>query len=106
MKKKYYKGLVDMNTGEKLRDGHIVAVRYEWSSYVGEVVSLRGLCATGAIRHAFFGPHQLRETTTYQIIGHTNKKDKDYNELVFKWYNSEDGDCPIKITVYDNFISK
>lgn len=99
--KRYFSGLVDMNTGKPIETGHIVAVRYVWNSYIGEVRD-RGLCSTGACRHAFFSPHTLKKTTTYQIIGHTNKEHIDYNEDVFNWYKSETGDCPIKITVYDN----
>jgi hypothetical protein len=101
--KRYFKGgLIDMNTGKQIENGHIVAVRYVWNSYVGEVCFLRGLCATGAKRHAFFSPHSLKDTTTYQIIGHINKEHSDYNEEVLNWYKSETGDCPIKITIYDN----
>jgi len=103
MKKvKFYKGLVDMNTNKPIEDGHIVAVRYVWNSYIGEICALRGLCATGAKRHAFFSPHSLKETTTYQIIGHVNKEHVDYNEKVLEWYKSETMDCPIEITVYNN----
>jgi hypothetical protein len=100
--KRYFKGLVDMNTNKPLEDGHIVAVRYVWNSYVGEICALRGLCATGAKRHAFFSPHSLKETSTHQIIGHTNKEHPDYNEDVLNWYKSETSDCPIKLTIYDN----
>lgn len=84
--------------------GHIVAVRYVWNSYVGEV-KLNGLCATGAKRHAFFSPHQIEQKFHYQILSHINPNHPDFNQEVNDWYLSEvDGFvCPIKIRIYDNF---
>ena len=102
---KYYKGFVDMNSGKPLENGHIVAVRYVWNSYVGQIAKPCGtyqLHATGALRHAFNSPHTLISEHTYQIIGHVDKNHIDYNEDVYLWYMSEDMNCPIKITVYQN----
>ena len=87
-------------TGKFLELGHIVAVRYVWNSYVG-IIRMSGMCWEGAKRHCFNSPHQL-ERHTYQVIGHVDPNHTDYNEDVWKWYNSEDMNCPIKITVYDN----
>ena len=87
-------------TGKFLELGHIVAVRYVWNSYVG-VIRMSGMCSEGARRHSFNSPHSL-ERHTYQVIGHVDANHPDYNEDVWKWYNSEDMNCPIKITVYDN----
>lgn len=105
IQKTYYKGLVDMNTNTPIEDGHIVAVRYVWNSYVGEInFRFGGLYATGAKRHAFYSPHSIQKFTTYQIIGHINENHKDYNEEVLNWYKSEDGEfeCPVKLTIYEN----
>ena len=100
---RYYIGLVDMNTNKPLEDGHIVAVRYIWNSYVGEInIKLNFLWATGAKHFAFFFPNSLKNTATYQIIGHTNKEHPDYNDDVLNWYKSETLNCPIKLTIYDN----
>ena len=87
--------------GKTIELGHIVAVRYCWNSYVGEI-GFSWLHATGAKRHAFFSPHGYDKKATYQILGHVDKNHKDYNEGVLNWYKSEKGKCPIKITVYDN----
>lgn len=88
-------------TGKELEIGHIVAVRYVWNSYVGEI-TLRGLCATGAERHAFFSPHKLHDYATYQILSNINEKHIDFNRAASNWYKSEDAECPIKIRVYEN----
>jgi len=104
MEKKTYKSIADMNNNKILEDGHIVAVRYVWNSYVGEVnFKFGGLCSTGAKRHAFFSPHTLKPEHTYQIIGHINPNHIDYNKDVLDWYNSEDENCtcPVEITVYN-----
>jgi hypothetical protein len=104
-KKEYYKGVCDMNTGRDLENGHIVAVRYVWNSYVGEVnYKFGGLCATGARRHAFWSPHSLKPESTYQILGHVDKEHPDYNQDILDWYKSEDENtkCPLEITVYKN----
>lgn len=92
--------ILDMD-GRKLAIGHIVAVRYVWNSYVGEI-TMRGLCATGAATYAFFSPHKLEHKNTYQILGHTNPSHVDYNKEVLEWYNT-DGDtiCPVKIRIYE-----
>jgi len=91
-------------TGKFLELGHIVAVRYIWNSYIG-VIRMSGMCHEGAKRHYFYSPHSL-ERHTYQIIGHMDKEDPDYNENVYNWYMTEDIKCPIRITVYDNCETK
>jgi hypothetical protein len=93
------KKIKDM-TGKFLELGHIVAVRYEWNSYVG-VIRMSGMCWEGAKRHCFFGPHDINHYT-YQVLGHVDREHPDYNEDIHTWYFSEDGKCPIKIRVYDN----
>ncbi len=92
--------LIDM-TGKNIGFGHIVAVRYVWNSYVG-VARFKGLCSEGSERFAFFSPHSYEDYATYQILGHADKDHKDYNEDVMNWYKLEEGDCPIKIRVYEN----
>lgn len=89
--------------GKELKLGHIVAVRYSWNCYIGSV-SLNGLRSTGAMRFAFFSPHSIKNTYTYQILGHIKDNDPDFNQEVFDWFRSEEGDCPIKIRVYDNVL--
>lgn len=93
------KNIKDM-TGKFLELGHIVAVRYEWNSYVG-VIRMSGLCSEGARRHTFASPHSINHHT-YQILGHIDSNHPDWNEDVWKWYNSEDMTCPVRIRVYDN----
>lgn len=92
----------DMN-GKFMEIGHIVAVRYVWNSYVG-VIGLNGLLSTGALRHAFFSPHELKRTATYQIIGHRDESHKDYNKAVYDWYYDEKNtsDCPVELNIYKN----
>lgn len=91
----------DMN-GRDIEINHIVAVRYGWNSYVG-VVKLTGLCAVSpAKRFAFNSPHSIDASATYQILGHTKSNHKDFNQAVYDWYVSGTGECPIKITVYEN----
>lgn len=93
--------ILDMN-GKQLQLGHIVAVRYCWNSYIGEV-TMRGLCATGSLRNAFFAPHVIDHKNTYQILSHKKESHPDYNSAVNQWYNSEDEDsqCPVKIRIYE-----
>lgn len=95
--------ILDM-TGKKIQLGHIVAVRYVWNSYVGEI-TMCGLAATGAMKHAFRSPHKIEPQFTYQILGHVDPKHVDFNQEVFDWYRSEDEEylCPVKVTVYDNW---
>lgn len=89
-------------TGRKIKYGHILAVRYVWNSYVG-VCGFTGLQAISpAQRFAFYSPHSFDASATYQILGHVKEGHEDYNEDVFKWYNSEEGDCPVKISIYEN----
>lgn len=87
-----------------LEDGHIIAVRYVWNSYVGEVdnkVSL--LRATGNFRHAFFSPHEIENKHTHQILSHIDPTHSDFNQEVNDWYNNEEPKyCPIKLRIYDN----
>lgn len=92
--------LQDMD-GKIIGFGHIIAVRHVWNSYVG-VARMKGLCAEGAKRHAFFSPHPYRDKETYQILGHMDKTHADYNEDVYKWFTKEKGECPVKIRIYDN----
>lgn len=104
MKKQQF---IDMNTGKPLESGHIVAVRYVWNSYVGEVSIYKPaksylLHSTGAQKHAFNTLHTLKATHTYQILSHREKDHPDYNERVNRWYFKGDVQCPIVITVYDN----
>lgn len=89
--------------GKNMEIGHIAAVRYVWNSYVGEI-TLCGLAATGAMRHAFNSPHQIQKQFTYQVIGHVNPEHKDFNSEVFDWYNSETQGykCPVNIRIYSN----
>lgn len=98
--------LKDMN-GKPVEFGHILAVRYSWNSYVG-VARFKGLCAEGAKRHAFFSPHSYLDTATYQILGHINTDHEDFVPSVLDWYMSEQENysCPVKIRVYENFVSK
>lgn len=93
--------LFDMD-GRKIEVGHIVAVRYVWNSYVGEI-TMRGLSATGSLRHAFFSPHKLKHKNTYQILSHKKESHPDFNKEVNEWYKSEDENlqCPIKIRIYE-----
>lgn len=103
--KKYYNGFCDMNSGKPLEAGHIVAVRYVWSSYVGQVSMVCGhylLHSTGANRHSFLSAHTLKNIHTYQIIGHVNKGHIDYNEDAYLWYMSEEMKCPFELTIYQN----
>jgi hypothetical protein len=92
--------ILDM-TGKKIEFGHIVAVRYVCNSYVG-IARMKGLCSQGAKRFAFFSPHSYEDYATYQILCHIDKDHKDFNEAVCNWYTSEEGECPIKIIVYNN----
>jgi len=93
------KNIKDIN--DKLLElGHIVAVRYVWNSYVG-VIKMGGMYSIGAKRFAFNSPHSIEDKHTYQIIGHTEREHKDYNEDVYNWYISETMNCPVKIGVYD-----
>lgn len=92
--------LKDMD-GKRIEFGHIVAVRYVWNSYVG-VARIKGLCAESpSIHRAFFSPHSYSDIATYQILGHMNKDHADYNVDVFNWYKADDGECPIKIKIYN-----
>lgn len=98
-----HKDVKDHFTGKALEIGHIVAVRYVWSSYVG-IIRLQGLSLwESAKRFAGAAPyHSLENDKTYQILGHVNSSHVDYNEAVFKWLNSSEGDCPVNIRVYEN----
>lgn len=90
------------NTGKQIEFGHILAVRYVWNSYIG-VARIKGLCAESkSISKAFFSPHSYSDEATYQILGHVDESHNDFNKVVFDWYNSDDSNCPVKITVYDN----
>jgi len=61
------------------------------------------LHATGALRFAFFSPHPIDgKAGAYQIIGHMQEDHPDYSEAVYKWYKSEEGDCPVKFMIYSN----
>jgi hypothetical protein len=99
----YSEGLVNFFDmfGRKMEIGHIVAVRYAWNSYVG-TIGMGGLCATGAKRHAFFSPHELKKDATYQIIGHKDKNHPDFNQEVYDWYMNEKGNCPVTFHIYDD----
>lgn len=88
-------------TGKTIEVGHIVAVRYVWNSYVGEI-GINGLHATGCKDLAFNSPHTLKSTSTHQILGHTDPAHPDYNAEIHNWYAWIGGECPIRITVYDN----
>jgi hypothetical protein len=93
--------LLDMD-GKCIEFGHIVAVRYVWNSYVG-VARMKGLCSESqSICRAFSSPHSYSDTATYQILGHIDSSHKDYNEDVLNWYNSDEGECPVPIRIYDN----
>lgn len=95
------KKIIDID-GREIELGHIVAVRYVWNSYVG-VARLKGLCAESpSIQRAFFSPHSYDDTATYQILGHMDKKHKDYNQDVLNWYFADNGECPIKIRIYES----
>lgn len=93
--------------GKNLQDGHIVAVRYAWNSYVGIVRNIHGLSMhEGAKRHwamAKFHPIE-EENGTYQILGHEDPDDNHFNPEVFDWFTSEQEEynCPVRIRVYDN----
>lgn len=84
--------------GNIIEQGHILAVRYVWNSYAGEV-TMKGLYVGGRY-------HDLNDKSHYQIIGHTNKEHKDYRQDVYDWlqeyYTGKYPECPVKIRVYDN----
>ena len=79
--------------------GHIVCVKYVWSTYVG-VVRPEGLHInelakrhwTGVAYHGF----------KYQIIGHVDFNHKDFNKGVYDWAFSEDETilCPVTVYLY------
>lgn len=92
----------DMN-GKEMESGHIVAVRYSWTSYVGVIRGYQLSLYEGAERwKGFAAGHPLEPDNTYQILGHLDPKHPDYNYDVWYWWHSEDGNCPVKITVYQN----
>jgi len=91
---------IDDINGKELENGHIIAVRYVWNSYVGEIRN-GTLCATGANRHVFFSPHSIEKIHTHQILSHIDKNHPDYNKECSDWYNNEEGNCPVKIRVYE-----
>jgi hypothetical protein len=85
--------------GRKIEQGHILAVRYVWNSYAGEV-TMKGLYVGGRY-------HDLDDKAHYQIIGHTNKDHEDYRKDVYDWLQKyysgkKHPECPVKIRVYDN----
>jgi len=90
---------------KEMEIGHIVAVRYCWNAYVGEI-NIQGLCATGAARFAFFSPHSIKDDGTYQIIGHKDSSHPDFNEEVLNYYKSETGECPVKLHIFDKLYLK
>lgn len=103
--KKFFTGYCDMNSGKPLENGHIVAVRYVWNSYVGEISRYNEtaqLHASGAKRHTFNSPHDLKPIHTYQIISHINPLHEDYIKGVSDWYMNEEGGLPIELTIYHN----
>lgn len=85
--------------GRRIELGHILAVRYVWNSYVGEV-TLRGLF----VGHTY---HLLRgDGAHYQIIGHADEAHPDYRKDVSDWlakyYSGNYPECPVRIRVYEN----
>lgn len=90
-------------TGRVLENGHIVVVRYCWNSYAGVIRNNKLSLYEGAERFKGASPyHDLKSTYTYQILGHVDTNHKDFKQEICDWLKSEDGDCPTKITVYDN----
>lgn len=67
-----------------LEDGHIVAVRYVWNSYIG-VMRLGGLMLTEGHSRFFSGApmHAWDSQATYQILGHMSSSHDDYDHEVF-----------------------
>jgi hypothetical protein len=58
-KNKFFTGFCDMHSGKPLETGHIVAVRYVWNSYVGEIVKCYDqyqLFASGHLNMHFLHP--------------------------------------------------
>ena len=93
---------IDIN-GKQLELGHIVAVRYVWNSYAGEITP-KGLYVGGRY-------HDISNTSTYQIIGHANEAHADYNKTVLKWlkkyYNGgKYPECPVTLNIYENIQPK
>jgi len=88
-----------------LEIGHIVAVRYVWNSYIG-VIRLMGL-STQELNQRHWAVskfHSLKDTSTFQIIGHVDEFHSDYNKEVFDWCNKDgvpdNEPCPIPIKIY------
>lgn len=94
--------MVDINN-KKIENGHILAVRYAWNSYVGVVCDNNKLNLTkGAKRfQAFASQHSIEFKHTHQIIGSVDVTHPDYNAEVTAWFLSEVGDCPVILRVYD-----
>ena len=94
--------IIKDNTSKQIDTNHIVAVRYVWNSYVG-IATARGLTpGNGISRSTVNTLHPWSDTATYQIIGHLDPKHPDFNKEVFDWYNTPEGNCPVKLTIYDN----
>lgn len=93
----------DMN-GKPLESGHIVAVRYAWSSYVGVIRGPQLSLFEGANRWKGFARyHALEPGKTYQVLGHVDPKHPDYDYNIWFWWHSEEGECPVKIDVYRDY---
>lgn len=93
-------------TNKTIENGHILAVRYAWNSYVGVVadgVNKKALVLTkGANRFRGAAPyHDLTGNNIYQIVGHVDVTHKDYIEKTAKWFLSEKGNSPFVLRVYD-----
>jgi hypothetical protein len=88
---------------KEMEIGHIIAVRYVWNSYIGVLradgLSMREL----AQKHwAMAECHPIESKNTHQILGHVEANHKDFNQSVYDWAYSDDGNfkCPVEIFVY------
>lgn len=88
---------------KEMEIGHIVAVRYNWNSYVG-VFRTNGLSMRElAQKHwAMADCHPIELKNTHQILGHIDVNHSDFNKDVYEWAYSEDEKvkCPVDIHVY------
>lgn len=81
--------------------GHIVCVKYVWSTYVG-VVRPEGLHINELAKRHWTGVayHGIDIKNTHQILGHVDFNHKDFNKGVYDWAFSEDETITCPVTVY------
>ena len=97
-------GKKDMD-GTDIREGHIIAVRYVWNSYVGVIRYVQSgfkLSLHESKEHGGFAPfHDIDNKGTYQVLGHIEESDSDYSEIILKWFKNGNGKCPVHIKIYE-----